>query len=318
MMLPKSTDDGPVSSRLRSATKRQGDLNSDIDFKIYHKLLPGTFLAWPDDDWEESKDKQSSGQAKQERTPILCHDSRETETGMVYGAKNPNRLRKHEQREWCLELKRGLYGCKQSGLLWWATVKELLCELGFTQSQQCQCTLWRGDFVLAIYVDDILAAAAVRDPQDWKEFAEACNERFPCKDLGKPDRVLNGKVTYHDDGSIVWSHGTIARRLVETVRALKREIHPKGTPLLAGSRDMDDVEVPDRQVDWDIYNFRKRLGGMALYLAGASRPDIATAVSQIAQMYEAPAKADVVRRIVQLASYIEKNPDRGVRFPGIE
>lgn len=58
---------------------------------------------------------------------------------------------------YCLKLKKGLYGLKQSGRLWYLKIKSILFELGFKKVQIENNIFYNSDrsLIVGVYVDDL-------------------------------------------------------------------------------------------------------------------------------------------------------------------
>ena len=69
-----------------------------------------------------------------------------------------------DEKYWCLELKKSIYGLVQAARQWWKRLVEVLKELGFQQSAIDACLLCRMDddgiVIFCIYVDDILCVGS--------------------------------------------------------------------------------------------------------------------------------------------------------------
>jgi hypothetical protein len=66
--------------------------------------------------------------------------------------------------------KRAIYGCQQSGLLWYNTLIGYLVEQGFKTSDYDSCLLRKEGMLVGMYVDDLLLMSEPdKDIQDFKD-----------------------------------------------------------------------------------------------------------------------------------------------------
>ena len=68
-----------------------------------------------------------------------------------------------------VKLKKALYGCKQSGRLWYDKISKILSSIGFTKSRfdECVFTLRRQGQLLGLYVDDIWIMTHGDKDEEW-------------------------------------------------------------------------------------------------------------------------------------------------------
>lgn len=182
------------------------------------------------------------------------------------------------------KLRKSLYGLKQSGRQWHATLDEELQRFGLkpTKSDPCVYTLKRGgDWLYAlIYVDDILIFT--RNPELSKQLKQGLTSKFKVRDLGNLKYCLGIEVKREKDKISLSQRGYILDILN---RFGMKEAKPISTPMSLGTKlsfctkltDSDEKKSKIRALPY------RELMGALNYLAMATRPDIAHAVSYFSQ-----------------------------------
>src|SRR6202789_1375405 len=185
-----------------------------------------------------------------------------------------------------LRLKRALYGLKQAGLAWWKALKLSMEKLGFVSlSSDAGIFLYRknGSFIIAvIYVDDAIFCGPL------KELVNKLKAEFmkiwETRDLGEVTEFLRMRIT-RQGNSIHLDQCTY----LETVlaRCGMQNAKAAATPLPAGYVPAPSAEAanPERRS-----RFQTVIGSL-LYLMLGTRPDIAFAVTKLAQHAANPTKA---------------------------
>ncbi|MBW0543938.1 hypothetical protein O181_083653 [Austropuccinia psidii MF-1] len=107
------------------------------------------------------------------------------------------------KRQYCLKLKKAIYGLKQAPLAWYKRLTTWLTCSGFTASVSDPCVFFRKaapPIWLFFHVDNI---AVFRS--EISSFKEEIKAEFDVKDLGKADLMLGIKLNHIDDGLIMSS-----------------------------------------------------------------------------------------------------------------
>lgn len=201
---------------------------------------------------------------------------------------------KHKTREMLNSLRAGgnacklnkaLYGLRQSGRQWYSKLDEKLRSLNLvsTKGDACLYVAHRGEnmLLLVIYVDDILIAS---QNSEWiSEIKQGLKEDFDIKDLGLAKSCLGLEIYQNKDAIMLTQTGYI----INIIRRFGMEgCNPIATP--AEVRASQPQEITESNEEWVPY---RELIGALLYLAVATRPDIANAVSRLAQFTIAPERS---------------------------
>jgi hypothetical protein len=97
---------------------------------------------------------------------------------------NPNANR----NMYCVELKKSLYGLKQSGRMWYNRLREFLLKKGYTSSDDSPCVFVTGFCIISVYVDDLNIIGHI---QDIIEARNHLTVEFEMKDLGQTKYCLD-------------------------------------------------------------------------------------------------------------------------------
>ena len=201
---------------------------------------------------------------------------------------------------WLLKLKKNVYGVKDAGRTWHLHLRKGLVERGFTASKVDPCVFTKGNLILVIYVDDVIAFCPSDDTID--EFISHMQKSKDCtnfflEDQGQLKDYLGIEIVEKDDkihitqthliDKIITSAGLDqdATNIVPTPATTILHKHP------------ESEEIPANEVP---FSYRSLIGQLN-YLAATTRPDITFAVHQCAKFCNAPRKAHytAVKRIVR-------------------
>ena len=185
------------------------------------------------------------------------------------------------------KLIRALYGLKQAGNVWNTRLNDALTNLGFRQLKSDYCCYIREEkediTILLVWVDDFLSISN-RDALNDRIEAEL-QKHFEVKSLGQPSIIIGVKI--HQDNNLIEISQT---HYIETL--LKKyglqDANPVSTPMDPNIK-LDDPEESKEAESASMANFGyANLIGSLMYLAIATRPDIAYAINKLAQFTSAP------------------------------
>jgi len=211
----------------------------------------------------------------------------------------PEGFRVPGKEDFVLRLRRALYGLKQAGLAWWRALKQSMEELGFTSlTSDAGVFIYRskdGSFVIAIvYVDDaIFCGSSIPLVQKMKE---AFMKRWETRDLGEITEFLRMHIT-RVDRSVHIDQTTYLQLVLQ--RCGMQNAKAAITPLPAGYVLIKSEEAanPERRS-----RFQTVIGSL-LYLMLGTRPDIAFAVTKLAQHAANPSK-DHLDKALYICHYL--------------
>ena len=178
----------------------------------------------------------------------------------------------------CL-LKKSLYGLRQARRSWHVKLDGVLKKFGATPSNADPCVYCLGQeeeiLIIAIYVDDILVAS--QNLKKIAKFKEEILKEFDIRDLGEPKYCLSSEFS-RDGNTIAMNQKGYIKEFLD--RFGMAECKLVTTP--------SDINVRLRKPEEDSTTEEKKLPyrelvGALMYLAMATKPAIAHAVSALSQ-----------------------------------
>ncbi|KRZ26987.1 Retrovirus-related Pol polyprotein from transposon TNT 1-94 [Trichinella pseudospiralis] len=204
------------------------------------------------------------------------------------------------------KLNRSLYGLKQAPRCWNLRLVEFLRKQGLKQSTADPCLFARmkerSKLLVAIYVDDGIVAGS--DTDEMEQFLAVMKKEFQIKQ-GPLDTFLGMGIKVLSDGSIFAGQQAYTRHVLKRFRL--DEANAVSTPAAINV----SMEENEEHLSSDI-PYREAVGAL-MFLMTATRPDIAYAVSTVAQVMDKPTiKAwQAVKRIFR---YLRGTADYGLLY----
>lgn len=179
------------------------------------------------------------------------------------------------------KLKGSLYRLKQAPRCWHKQFLKFMKKAGLENITADPCLFYRNHdgivLYVAIYVDDGLVVG--NNEKEVQKFLKELKTEFKIT-IGSLDNFLGMKIECQDNGSITVSQKDYIKRILERFRM--DESNPVTTP---ATREEDEtLDAVEGRVP-----YRETVGSL-MYLATATRPDIAFAVSSAARAMEKPTK----------------------------
>jgi hypothetical protein len=173
---------------------------------------------------------------------------------------------------------KSLYGLKQAPKQWHDKFDKTLTSVGFVTNEADKCVYYRyggGEgVILCLYVDDILIFGT---SLEWiKEVKDFLSQKFEMKDLGEVDVILNIKLIKGENGGVTLSQTHYVEKLLS--RFGYNNSKPAPTPY-----DANLVLRKNLRIMVDQLRYSQIIGSL-MYLASATRPDIAYAVSKLSRL----------------------------------
>jgi hypothetical protein len=199
----------------------------------------------------------------------------------------PEGFRAPGHEDFVLRLIKALYGLKQAGLAWWRTLRDSMKELGF-EGLKSDAGLFifrnKHGFVIAvIYVDDALFCGP--NKALVQELKQKFMQRWECRDLGDVTEFLRMRV-HKDSSKVKLDQCAYLETVLE--RCGMQNCKTAATPLPAGY--MPEPVSLETVIDPELRSRYQMVIGSLLYLMLGSRPDIAFAVTKLAQFAARPSE----------------------------
>jgi Reverse transcriptase (RNA-dependent DNA polymerase)/GAG-pre-integrase domain len=204
-----------------------------------------------------------------------------------------------------LKLLKNIYGQKQAGRVWNDFLTEGLVELGFTQSKQDMCLLWRGSCIIVVYTDDTLVTGPCVDEID--KAIDNIGNRFVITSNDRVNDFLGVNIAINErDGIITFTQPQLIKSILYDL-GLKEESKIKYTPAVANNILHEFKDSTNHVETW---NYRSVIGKLN-YLEKSSRPDISYAVHQCARFCQNP-KVEHSAAVKHIGRYLLTTQDKGI------
>jgi hypothetical protein len=204
------------------------------------------------------------------------------------------------------QLKRALYGLKQSPLRWYKRLSTFLKEKGLHQLKSDHCIFKNSDgsMYLAIHVDDGILMGT--DIKAMFKLLEELTTEFEIKIDQNPKSYLGMEIT-KTEGGLILSQTNYANKILHKYGMA--ECRTALTPLDNASKQNQELNhMPGSKP----YPYREVLGSLQ-YLACKTRPDLAFAVNFAQRFTEHPSPKNI-NDVKQILRYVKGTVKAGLLF----
>ena len=215
-------------------------------------------------------------------------------------------------------LKKALYGLKQASRAWNLQFHGVLVGLSFKRTHADAGVYVRhqhggeGIQIIILYVDDITLLGTSHEGIERTK--KKLSERYEMTDLGEIQSYLGMRIM-HDRGNhrIEVDQSRYIQDVL--VRFEMADTNAHSTPLPSGA-DVHLVKYTGQASSSDIKYYQSLIGSL-LYIQIGTRPDIAFAVSRLAQ-YAANPSSQHLKLAKYVLSYLAGTKDMCIRYDGAE
>ena len=213
------------------------------------------------------------------------------------------------------QLKRSLYGLKQSPRMWNQTIDKFMLDLKFQKCKTDHCIYVMRDIerviFVALYVDDLVLAS--NDTELIAVTKAALSERFDMTDLGDLKYFLGMEVQQdHTSGTTSICQSKFAKDILEKFGM--ENSNPVKTPQEPGLKLKRSMCVNGCKHNETMANvpFRNAVGCL-MYLMVGTRPDLAAAVGVLSQFSADPCPThwQALKRVFR---YIQGTRSYGIEY----
>ena len=223
-----------------------------------------------------------------------------------------------------LRLLKSIYGLKQAGAVWHATLKNVLIGAEFVKCETDDCMYSKSGIIVGIYVDDIVIVTKAEDT--YKQFIDLLKGHFSIKEMGNIDFILGIKVSRK--GSTLTM--TQTSHIESVVNALNlRDANTTTTPIYiprsatsTNENNMNDENNASKRRATRTANNEQMLSssqsasyrsavGALLYIASCTRPDIMYAVSILCAQMSAPS-VTALKQLKHTVRYLKGTAQMGI------
>jgi hypothetical protein len=211
-----------------------------------------------------------------------------------------------DKDRWALKLMNNIYGQKQAGRVWNTYLIEgLTTKLGFKQSEQDPCILWRDRTIIVIYTDDTIITGP--DEGQIDDVIKDIGSVFAITSQEKVSDFLGVNIARDEnDGSFTLTQQLLIQSIINDL-GLKGDSNARNTPALSSVILREYKESEPYKEKW---NYRSVIGKLN-YLEKSTRPDIAYAVHQCARFMENP-KVEHAKAVKAIGRYLLATKNKGI------
>ena len=214
-------------------------------------------------------------------------------------------------------LKKAIYGLKQASRAWNLQFHGVLTELGFTRTfADAGVYVYHhhggdGLIVINLYVDDITLMGP--SLESIKRLKDSLSTRYDMTDLGEITAYLGMRIVRDRPNKIIYiDQSAYVSEILERFGMV--DAHTHNTPLPAGA-EVHLVKYDGEAADSDIRHFQVLIGCL-MYLQIGTRPDIAFAVSRLAQ-YAANPSPQHYKLAQYILGYLAGTKDMCICYNGV-
>lgn len=178
------------------------------------------------------------------------------------------------------KLHKSVYGLKQAGRQWNLKLDAALKEHNLKRCETDPCVYFEKDLkiIIAIYVDDFIIL--YKNSNDLDELMEFLNKKFNMKDLGPVKNCLGIRINQSKNGEeITMDQSAYIQEILKRFGML--DCKPVGTPRETSQKLSENNITEENNLVGKI-PYQEAVGSL-LYLAQATRPDIAFAVNDVSR-----------------------------------
>jgi hypothetical protein len=215
-----------------------------------------------------------------------------------------------------LKLLRALYGSKQGSRNWNSVLHHFLISHGMTQSTADPCVYTKSNqrhqlTIVTVYVDDLIITGD--DEQGIRSLKNALNGRFKMKDLGELRWCLGIEVNRTDTGIEINQKQYLCSILQRFGMDQSKPVSTPADPNTKLTKN-DCPQNPTEENKMRAIPYRSAVGSL-LYAAVATRPDISTAVRDVARFVSCPGEQHWVA-VKRIFRYLQGTLETKIRFSG--
>ncbi|CAI7774877.1 unnamed protein product [Closterium sp. NIES-54] len=215
------------------------------------------------------------------------------------------------------KLMKSLYGLKQSPLLWYLALNNVLVGAGWKKSQVDEALYFKvGEDGVAcwvlVYVDDLLAASS--STEMLKEVKELLESAFKLREISPVQKYLGLEIVRDRSAGKLWLHqqgyaDKLRRRFINMEQTGRTPKTPVSVDAYA-ELTFDDEEAQERQEE----EYRQKVGSLQ-FAATTTRPDIAFACSKLGSGLTVRSDQHW-RKVDRCLAYLANTHDTALEFSG--
>ena len=236
---------------------------------------------------------------------ILAYPQAPAPTALFMNIPQGFQLPRHlNSADYCLRLRKNVYGNKEGGRAWYEHLWRGLQHLHFERSSVDRCVFYRGTVIMLVYVDDCILMGPNKEDID-RVFHDLKQAGYGVEDEGDLSDFLGVNYSTTSDGLVQLKQDKLVRQILDDMNFTGRTT-TRDKPALVGNVLQRHKEAPDHKATW---NYRSIIGKLNFLLS--TRPDLAYAVHNAARHSHAP-KEPHSKAVQQIVRYLAGTQDKGM------
>jgi hypothetical protein len=216
--------------------------------------------------------------------------------------------------DYCLELKKAIYGLVQAARQWWKKFKEVMAKFHFYPSAADPCLFIKhikNDIAFAIlYVDD---GGIIGTQETIQALMKELSTVFHVKGMGPLKNFVGCHIIENDSKDTIWIHQPkLLKDLKLKFGAIAQESRSFKTPAAPRTIVMRPQEG-DLKISVEKQSEYRSGVGMLLYLVKHSRPEISNAVRELSKVADG-ATSGHWKAMVRVIKYVLDTENHGLKL----
>ena len=212
----------------------------------------------------------------------------------------------YNSNEWVLNVRRNIYGGKDSGRVWYLFLKSKLESIGFVKSKFDDCVFFKGKAMYVLYTDDSILVGP-----DQKELDNILKEiQSTGLDITSEDGIddfLGVTINHRKDGTIHLTQKRLIKSILDDLGLTGDNVKCQPSPMSSSKLLSRHPNSPSFD---NNFNYRRVIGKL-LFLEKSSRPDLTYAVHQCARFSHDP-KVEHGNAVKRIGRYLKGTMDKGL------
>ena len=221
--------------------------------------------------------------------------------------RQPEGFKARGQENKVIHLQHALYGLKQAGLAWWKELNSSMKSLGFEcLLSDAGCKDYKEIIIAIVYVDDTMFFGKDKAWVDQKK--KLFMDKWECRDLGEVKEFLRMCIT-HSGQTIHLDQCAYLDKVLKCFSMTNAKSAP--TPLPSNCIP----KLAEGKASPELLRSYQSIIGLPLYLMIGTRPDIAYAVTKLAQFAANPSQEHLTSA-KYICHYLAGTKDYSIVYDG--
>jgi hypothetical protein len=221
--------------------------------------------------------------------------------------------RKHLNKNGTIDviLDKALYGCLESGKLWYDNISLTLLSLGYQVHKSDPCVFFKGygdeQIIIGLYVDDLLISFSKKNEEIVNNDLQALEKKYGKLTLNKSNRhkYLGMIFLFNEQDCLI--------NMMDYTENILTEFPVDGTSNVPAASYLFDIDEKSNKLSNQMKKNFHRCVAKLLFLTKRTRPDIMLAVSFLTTRVQEPDEDDL-KKLKKVLMYLNGTKDLGIKL----